>query len=318
MPTVSDLVPVEEQEEEEEPVKDKGTRFPPITLRWQTEDKIPADVKSALSRFNNVQSLGTTVPIDPSISLVDQATMWVTVNKVINMPDNGVEWTNAKKNAFRRKILRIMNKRGTIQLDVEDILIKTIEAGGLRRLLSDSVDVTIEATVSGNDAEVNDFLNDLADNPITDEEIAEELNDSTDADSAEFSDLTIDSTTVSSEEESLTVEVITYYDENNEAMATYTPGDDLPEGAELTSAPEPTSPNNANDPEGNGYEPTTKARIIGNIKRRRNPYDGEAKSVDEVKNIIRDLITNNPKRAQWPIAKKVAFAKKIKKKYLKN
>ena len=78
------------------------------------------------------------------------------------------------------------------------------------------------------------------------------------------------------------------------------------------------APNNANNPGGNGFKPTTKARQIGNVKRRKPaPFDGE-KTVAEIKAIITDLISNNPKRKQWPVAKKLAFAKKIKRKYMKH
>ena len=203
------------------------------------------------------------------------------------------DWSNTKLRKFGNKIVNMMNRNGRFILTSDNIAVQfnRVYTGSRRLLQSDGSE--LQATISYNSSDDSEVLAVMEDSSsgIDTTELVTELNQDADFDITG----TIEETVSLEESEVVVIDYVDNYDGLSDTqLSTY----------------EPTQPNNANDPEGNGYEPTTKARIIGNIKRRRNPYDGAAKSIDEVQNMVRDLITNNEKRKQWPLAKKIAFAKK--------
>ena len=250
-----------------------------------------------------------------------------TVMAIINhykIPDTHADFetlSDRLKRKFITFVLQTANERGEAITNLASIRAtfqRKVDRGEItrRRLLEDlmyeaSTEIALHFEFnSTDDDEVVDFGNAVLE-PIDPSALAEKINED-----SEFLDELYDGNAVNSsdleqynEAGDMNITFI-HYIQDEEVFNTFDPDDDLPEN--------PTAPNNSNDPEGNGYEPTTKARIVGNIKRRRSPYTGAAKTVQEVKDIITDLISNNPKRKQWSIAKKLAFAKKIKAKYLKN
>ena len=203
------------------------------------------------------------------------------------------DWSTTKLRKFGNKIVNMMNRNGRFILTSDNIAVQfnRVYTGSRRLLQSDGSE--LQATISYNSSDDSEVLAVMEDSSsgIDTTELVTELNQDADFDITGD----IEETVSLEESEVVVIDYVDNYDGLSDTqLSTY----------------EPTQPNNANDPEGNGYEPTTKARIIGNIKRRRNPYDGEAKSIDEVQNMVRDLISNNEKRKQWPLAKKIAFAKK--------
>ena len=221
-----------------------------------------------------------------------------------------LDMSDKMKRHFINFVLREANRRGKVihsTTAIEVTFRNKWNRGEIgRRLLTlaegeEYTDVEMSFTFnSTDDDELAEFA-EAFDEPIDTLELANEINNDTEFLDELYDGQQIDPTDVEeyTTDNDFNITVIDYIDiDDDDVYSTFESLDDV-EQYRYTETP----PNNANDPEGNGYEPTTKARIIGTIRRRKSPYTGDAKSVDEVKNIIRDLLSN-PRRQQWPIAKK--------------